>query len=374
MVSFAPVASTKHVMESLRPLKGILKKRVQSSFAPIEFRGGLQNHHAENHHAFDDYLYYMHIASVWDWYSRYPPVDGSKKDRVTFNDHRTVNVFLVDGPMEEFSGYPHHDPDHIRVSEHEYSAEDLKMLGGEEGCPEQLFEHSETSSDTSSEGGPATPPLSPISTFDVVDIQFVSRSWDDIMDEDAEIELGRPMVAKPMSTTTPNIATFDGLGVGIKGRRWDEDDEDDLPNLPMTATPPNVDIFDGRGLNIKGTRWDEDDEDETPLVVPSTIISDDTAPHIAIFDGLGTGIKGRRWDDDDEEDDLVDIPFYTTVAAMATQSQQNVDACDGLGTRLKGPAGIGLDDGKAVSKEKLDQSRPRIDKIGGLGRLATCEG
>ena len=75
MVSFAPVIQTKHVMESLRPLKGILNKRAQSSLAPIEcwsqpsllltrsrllfrntdrlaVRGGLQNHHAENHHAF----------------------------------------------------------------------------------------------------------------------------------------------------------------------------------------------------------------------------------------------------------------------------------------------------------------------------------
>ncbi|UNI13678.1 hypothetical protein JDV02_000400 [Purpureocillium takamizusanense] len=361
MVSLATIDEANRTIKPMRPLKGILKQKVQLSFAPVEFHGGSQ----------DDYLYHLHIASVSDWYSRYPPVDGSKKNRVTFDDHRTVKVFLIDGPMAEWPCYPHHDPGHIRVSEQEYSTEDLEMINSvpddDDDCPEQLYECSDSSSDTSSEGGLATPPLGPISTFDVLDIKFASRSWDDMMEEDEEIELGVPVLEKTISTTHSNIAIFDGLGTGIKGRRWDEDDEDDLPVLPMTATPWNADVFDGRGLGITGKRWDEDDEDEIALDVLSATISQRAAPQITIFDGLGTGIKGRRWDDDDDDDDDFDISSYAIVAAMAKQSQRNTDACRALGNRLKSPSGNDSEDNNEVRRGEACKKSPCIDVWDGRG-------
>ncbi|KAJ6446939.1 methyltransferase type 11 [Purpureocillium lavendulum] len=420
MTSSATISRIQRSMHSAQPSKGILKKNIGSKLASAEVRD--LHYHQPLQYASTVTTGIEHPdALVSDWYSHYPPVDGTKKTRVRFDDKRTVKVILVDGPMEKWPCYSYHDPHHIPVSENEYSAQDREMLNsrpfdqGSDGQPtcaidvisggehfetalddspflhqqdnfessvdfdierinitnaydnetfsEQLHDLSEASSDTSSECGPETPPLGPISTFDVIDLKFASRSWDDMMDDIEDIELAAPVLENSApKPSVSQITIFDGLGAGIKGRRWDEEDEDDLPTYaaPPTTTTAKIEIFDGRGDGIKGSRWDEDEENDITVAEPVTTASDPVASRIVIFDGLGTGIKGRRWDDD-EEGEM--IPG-TAGPKIEKQPPRTVDIFDGLGTRLKGPSWDDLVVEEETTREREDAKRTKIPRKG----------
>lgn len=182
-----------------------------------------------------------------------------------------------------------------------------------DGEPELLDTDSESADGVSDRDCPPTPVLD---IFDIVDLKFSSPSWDDMMDEDAELtELSRLAPEEPGKGVS-TIHIFDGLGASLRGRSLEELlVEDEVVQEAGTARPaprqkqdviaPKLEIYDGLGSGLKGASWDDMVEEDLALGGSASTLDSATysgPSGIHIFDGLGRGIKGRSWADQLDEE------------------------------------------------------------------------